>query len=214
MKYILFIILCSISLLSSEKLEVFHNEVMRNIPTESINGQQYINIDNLHLIFPNGEYANKYNEIYYSEGMIRVAAGSFFVFYENDKEIKIAQMSSPAILYKGSIYVPTDTFIRSLISSKILTAEFDGKNIRFNPKFQNKNLLQVLRYRNKKTPTKSLDNSHIVTDTISTIPDINSELKKTTIIKKELPPNHYYLPDGLIRKELSDSNTEQKSRKD
>lgn len=165
-----------------------------------LNGIKYISLSKLEVIFLKNEFTLNQNEIRINSSILRVAPGSFFIFYEDSKVIKIAQMTSPAIRHNGNTYLPFETFFEALIRENIFFKK--DKNLIVEDSIDDSKL-EIFKYRNSYSEPII---EKVQLDSLKIDNDFNSK-KAIKILKEDRPPDYYYLPDNLIREELNETKS-------
>lgn len=213
MKHFLFIIFFFIAYLNALSVDLYHNNKKIKIKSIEINGIEYATLTDIKPLFSSDVMQENNNEIIFRNSILRVAPGSFFIFYEDDKEIKINQMSSPAISNNSKTYVPLLSFVKKMITDTILDVSLQPKSKEMESALNNsklelfkiRNIYSEPRDKEEMDYEKEIDNSNIeINNTVDKDYKIE-EIPKQQTLKKEMPPNYYFLPDGLIRNELQDT---------
>lgn len=165
--------------------------------TEPINNIDYIEFSKISKLFEDNYIEKSSNELKFNNGIIRVAPGSFFLFYENNDVIKIAQLASPAVEFGGKTYLPFQSLIDALINKEIISlVTEDEKN-------DDKIQLKTLKIRNTFSVRNEKTKNHFQEPIRNEI-EVSREKNKLNLSRDTLPPDYYYLPDDLIRTELED----------
>jgi N-acetylmuramoyl-L-alanine amidase len=101
-----------------------------NLPYERVNDYDYINFKHFAKYFlSDSKYIYSTGEIIDKNIRLRCLPASFFILYQNHEDIKISQMTLPAINLKEEIFVPVNTFFQSLNSLGYIKNRIEGKVI-------------------------------------------------------------------------------------
>lgn len=113
---ILFVILLLATIPSNgSETNIVSNNNKSTIQSEKINGIDYVPLKLIAShIFPKSIFTESSSSIKYKDNEIKLALGSFYVLLRNNSDIRVAQMTLPAISLKNEIVVPFDTFIEAL----------------------------------------------------------------------------------------------------
>lgn len=115
---------------ASRYILVHPNGKKNAIHFRSFSGKKYISLLHIRdLLFRKHKISLKYNEITHKHERFRATAGSFYLLYEKNGKVKIAQMTSPAITVKNMLYLPMISFFRSLPTLDLYYVSIEGNNI-------------------------------------------------------------------------------------
>ncbi len=121
--FILFSILLGIIFVSISSAETNTTLINGKKPlnSEIINGVNYMSLDALAAtIFPKSKFDVSSGSIKYNSTEIKCAVGSFYVLLKNNSEMKVAQMSLPAIEMNNTMTIPLESFIMALSSLELI----------------------------------------------------------------------------------------------
>lgn len=96
----------------ASEITINTNGLDKIIKYQNINSTNYIEIKYLASLLNNNTSLEDYAIIYKNE-KLKFASGSFFVVYESDKKLRVAQMSLPCIEFKGYLLLPLDAFLQA-----------------------------------------------------------------------------------------------------
>lgn len=218
--YILIVILVMPVILLST--DINFNGKSLFIKTETIGKNEYVNPDvlvNTFKLF----IENHDNELYLEKGLIRYSAGSFFLVYENEKELLVYQLPSPVISFKNSEYIPVNGFFLALNHFKIFNVNIENHNIFIHsieePESKKSNKIishsldlkeEVIKSNSKINIPENNKEKNYKTDFSSTFYELSleivrniqfNELPDTNRFKRlDYPPDIYLLPESLKKK--------------
>ncbi len=186
------------------ELSIRINETEKQIPYQTINSINYIEVKTLALILNQRAIAES-TIVNFENETLKFASGSFFVAYEKDSKLRVSQMSLPC-LEKNSVLIPWDAFINSM----------QGINLLSYTKKYGKYILNTEIFVEKTIQPKPILKMN--KDTISEVPKVMHQGKiQTNILKAEdsklidssnfqsheidanTAPPKYIIPKGLVK---------------
>lgn len=136
---LLFINICNIS------ANVIIDGINKNIKFQTINSIKYINLSDLsNLLNVNSKIAN--NQLEFDKEILKFASGSFFIVYENDTKMRVAQMTLPCIEKNNEFLIPWSAFLTSLQGIGLINFEI----------INNKYIIKSNIFITKKEPKKEI----------------------------------------------------------
>lgn len=208
---------------------IYPNGKQMNMPSVRVNDYDYISLRNFaKYIFADSKYIFSTGEIIDKEIRLRCLPASFFVLYQNNEEIKISQMTLPAINLREEIFVPVNTFFQSLNSLGCIKNKVEGKSIYLESivnlmdedekkdEFKNRIDYKVLKpgketlFEIDTETTQTKQNNLKKTDTFSiqksSIKTENGNKPENKIrpseSKDSQPPTQFFIPKNLHRNEI------------
>lgn len=104
-----------------------------SIAAKEVNGRDFAPLDKVHdVIFPGSVYDQAKNLITFEGQSLKIMPASFFIVHDKDNDLRIAQMTLPAIEQNGRVYIPVEPFINALQTLNIYDVNIDKKNISIN----------------------------------------------------------------------------------
>lgn len=114
----------------SRYILVHPNGKKNAIHFRSFSGKKYISFIHIRdLLFRSHKISLETNEISSNHERFRATSGSFYLLYEKSNQIRIAQMTSPAITVKNMLYLPMISFFRSLPTLDLYYVSIEGNRI-------------------------------------------------------------------------------------
>lgn len=101
-----------------------------HINVRTINGHDYADFRNIGAaIIPGGSYHHSKREFSSEVSRLKCTPGSFFILFEDSREIHIAQMPLPVIELNQRIYIPVSGFFNTMAGLGVFEAQINGRNI-------------------------------------------------------------------------------------
>lgn len=182
------------------------NGIEQHIPFQTINSTNYIEIQHLALIL-NKNAISETTIIDVKKEKLKFAAGSFFVVYEKDEKLRVAQMSLPCIEKSTQIIIPWEAFLNSmqginLLSYNIKFGKYTIKTELFSPKTVKPKSMVIIKDVAKPDSTLIKNKTNVKR--------VEAEIKKqynkdslvnhqSNIIDTITSPQKYIIPKGLVK---------------
>lgn len=214
LRLIIFVLLFSLSSLYSTDFKAQKNsEPPFVLKTKNIGGRDYFSLKEIQKkIFKNGKIINN-STIVENDLKIFTSQSSFYISAENAQGAEIAQLSAPALLSEGELYIPALSFLNALealrifetkieeYSVKILTLKSESDIHNDAPKVQEDKAKPKFVDMNKEK--KAQENKKAIEKEIERTQNVETD--------KEDYKNFYTLPKNLIRKEIKKIDDENES---
>lgn len=195
------------------------------VRTERINSIEYAQFHSLtKLIFANSKTLG--NSIFFSGNEVKTAVGSFYVLLKNNSDVKVSQMSLPAISLNNSIYVPLESFVSALTSLELIKSDITSAGYFIEPIISNFETASEAEKIIEKPRKSVIEKSNVKINIAKQQEPQNNENEEKATVKIEkkskareikkvvpetevfqsaphnnptIPPNKYYIPESLDR---------------
>lgn len=200
----MYIFFCMLSFSKGADISIRINEVEKQLPFQTINSINYIEIESLALIL-NQNAIPESTIINFKNETLKFAAGSFFVAYENDGKLRVSQMSLPC-LESGSLLIPWDAFINSMQGVNLISySKKYGKYLLKTELFVDKVIqpkpILIIDHEAESNVSKPKPKDTIQTDLkkIGNTKLIDSSDFQSNEIDSNTSPTKYIIPKGLVK---------------
>ncbi len=160
------------------------------------NATSYISINDLSDLISTGAIVEN-NQIVLDGESVKFAAGSFYCVYRDGDNIRVAQMSLPAITINSELYIPFNSLLSALSGIKLIHNELLGKGW-----LVKSNIFNKLNHEKPNRNLKPLDGNEVSKDNkkMLSVNDTNTSKKYPVIISDSISlPTKYIIPKSLIK---------------
>ncbi|MBX3042473.1 MAG: hypothetical protein KIT33_06820 [Candidatus Kapabacteria bacterium] len=185
--YNIFIIVFIISSSGLIAETILINGSKKSINLKQINNTDYIQINELAKLLDVNALCND-NNIKYNNESLKFALGSFFVVYENDDLLRVAQMNLPVIELNYQTFIPFNSFINSMQGIGLLEYKYSDKTLIISSNIVKSKKHNPDRVINDKSNMSIKNDSEVMKSKQSEKPKVSDSIKENSnyIIPKRL----------------------------
>jgi hypothetical protein len=130
----------------SQPVQISINKIPQKLNYYKFGNCFYLNLKDLsNLLIADSSKIIINSSIQYNNEILKFSSNSFFLVYQNDTLIRVAQMAQPALEKNDELYIPVISFFNAMNGTNLINTFIESKNIEiielliFKNKFSNKN---------------------------------------------------------------------------
>lgn len=118
------------NMLYAQSPQISINKIPQNVNYKKFGNSYYLSLEELSDILIKDSLKIKINNsIQYKNEILKFSPNSFYVVYQNDTILNVAQMAQTSVENKGLLYIPVISFFNAMNGINLINCITEGKHI-------------------------------------------------------------------------------------